>query len=422
MTDIAHSFSFGTGAGVAAVGSPGGVPDNIERALDQGGTDVLQVFQRDLQALRALRRAAAVPASMWLSGTESSSGLPVRYVAVGDDFLTLGLIVPPDCRARLNEGTDGIDDYVTGGFFYVTLTVGSGQGTSAPQVTQVMTGTVNYAGAGLANFSTDSAFAELMDAVAGKGVEFIAGVVGQMLEVEAGDLAAAGSAVEGAVSDSAGRTAGVDTILDETGAEAAIGFAIELSTGAEVVLQLVGLTLLLPLALLAKQLTGYVRVYNATGLEIDTSLAWVAEGNQAAGVEVATAVPLPRHGPAWTPAYVIGPDATHYLSWVVGNTDLNGGAGYVVHLAAVDDFPGANVMVAIPSHGNNSLAVSFGEDDDAEEFWKAHQGQNTGLTASATSDPYRVRVATNQVAGKSPAPADGSMSYSYEHLVLIDQP
>ena len=114
-------------------------------------------------------------------------------------------------------------------------------------------------------------------------------------------------------------------VADETGVETAFQFAIEASTAAETVLQLVGLALLLPLALLAKQLTGYVRVYNATPLEIDTSLAWVAEGDQAAGAEVATAVALPPHGLSWTPPSIIGAQATPYLNWVVGNTDVDSG-------------------------------------------------------------------------------------------------
>ena len=422
MADAAHSFRFSAGAGVAAVGSAGAVPDALGRALDQGGDAVLQVFERDLQALQALRRAAAVPADLWLSGTDEQTGLPVRYVEVGNDFLAIGLIVPPEYRAKLIAGSGSIDNYVTVGFYYVTLTVGSGQDPADPQqVTQVMTGTVDYAGDGLATFSGDTAFGELMELIVGKSTDFVAATVGQLLEVEAGDLEAAGGKVDNAVSKSASRAGGIEMVADETGVETAFQFAIEASTAAETVLQLVGLALLLPLALLAKQLTGYVRVYNATPLEIDTSLAWVAEGNQAAGAEVATAVALPPHGRTWTPPSIIGAQATPYLNWVVGNTDVDSEAGYVLKLSAVDDFPGADIMVAIPNHGADSLAVSFGEDDEAEDFWNAHLGQNTGLTASAIQGPYRIRVATNQVTGRSPAPADGSLSYSYEHLVLIDK-
>lgn len=321
MTDVAHSFRFGAGAGVAAVGSPGEVPDDIERALETGGTKALQIFQRDLQALQVLRRAAAVPASMWLSGTDGQTKLPVRYVAVGDDFLAIGLTVPPEYRQKLIAGSGSIDEYVTAGFYYVTLTTGSGQSPADPrQVTQVATGTLDYAGDGLATFSADTAFGELMDLVVGKATEFVAATVGQLLEVEAGDLEAAAGKIDDAVSKSANQAEGVETVADETGIDTAFRFAIEASTAAEVVLQLVGLALLLPLQLLAKQLTGYVRVYNATPLEIDTSLAWVAEGNQAAGPEVATAVTLPPHGRTWTPPQIIGAQATPYLNWVVGNT------------------------------------------------------------------------------------------------------
>ena len=47
-------------------------------------------------------------------------------------------------------------------------------------------------------------------------------------------------------------------------------------------------------------------------------------------------------------------------------------------------------------------------------------GSVTAWVQGSRSRPYRVRIATNQVSGTSPAPADGRLGYQYQHVVVIE--
>ena len=418
MSDPAHSFQFGPGATTSAVGPAQTALDNLEAAA-AGGDPVRALFATDMQALTALGSAAKGDGSTWIDGTDTTNGLPTRFVSVGDDFLSLGVYVPESGRDTLAKGTSGVSDYAGIGFFYLTLLTGG----STPQVTQVMTGSLDYAGEGLPDFATDDGLANLIESIVDSAADFVSGVVEEALEAEgeAADLAEAGATAELTAAQVAAGVAGPKTFTGpggmtieagvEFGGAATIGFAIEL----------VALVALLPLTLLAKEMSAYVRVYNATGQEIDVTLCWIQPDNQSAGQLGNEPVTLPPLGPAWTPPWIIGEQAVHYVSWVVGNTDTLKGVAYVLRLDAVNDFPGGNVMVNIPNKGANSLAVTFDFDEDCEAVWTANKDQNTGLAASVTSGGYRLRIATNQTTGQSPAPADGTLGYQYEHVVIIDK-
>ena len=41
------------------------------------------------------------------------------------------------------------------------------------------------------------------------------------------------------------------------------------------------------------------------------------------------------------------------------------------------------------------------------------------LTASATSGPYTLKVATNAFQGRTASPLSGAVGYNYEHLVVL---
>ena len=418
MSDPAHSFQFGPTAGVTAAGPAQTVLGNLDTAAS-GGDPARALFATDLQALTALRSAAAGDGSTWIDGTDTTNGLPTRFVSVGDDFLSLGVYVPESGRDTLAKGTSGVSDYAGIGFFYLTLLTGG----STPEVTQVMTGSLDYAGEGLPEFATEDGLASLIETVVDNAADFVSGVVEEALEAEgeAAGLAEAGATAELTAAQVAAGVAGPKTFTGpggmtieagvEFGAGATIGFAIEL----------VALVALLPLVLLAKEMSAYVRVYNATGQEIDVTLCWIQENDQSAGRPGNDPVTLLPRGPAWTPPWIIGEQAVHYTSWVVGNTDPLKGVAYVLRLDPAGDFPGGNVMVDIPNTDANSLAVTFDFNEDCEAVWTAGKGQNTGLTASATSGGYRLRIATNQTTGRSPAPADGALGYQYEHVVIIDE-
>jgi hypothetical protein len=95
----------------------------------------------------------------------------------------------------------------------------------------------------------------------------------------------------------------------------------------------------------------------------------------------------------------------------------------VLRIAPTQTFPGADVMIDIPNHSDNSLAVEIGAGQDYQGFWEANHGRNTALCATSAdtpASPYRVRIATNQVSGTSPAPADGRLGYQYQHVVVVE--
>jgi hypothetical protein len=420
LSDPAHSFQFGPAAGVTAAGPAQTVLGNLDTAAS-GGDPARALFATDLQALTALRSAAAGDGSTWIDGTDTASGLPTRYVAVGGNFLSLGTYVPESGRTTLAKGTASVSDYATIGFFYLTLLTGASG--PQPQVTQVMTGSLDYAGEGLPDFATDDGLKELIQTIVEKTASFVAGVVEEALEVEGevSGLAEAGTVAGQTAAEVAAGVSGPQTFIGPGGMtiEAEVGFGVGATVGFAI--EFVAMLALLPLTLLAKEISAYVRVYNATGQEIDVTLCWIQPDNQSAGQLGNEPVTLPPLGPAWTPPWIIGEQAVHYVSWVVGNTDTLKGVAYVLRLDAVNDFPGGNVMVNIPNKGANSLAVTFDFDEDCEAVWTANKDQNTGLAASVTSGGYQLRIATNQTTGQSPAPADGTLGYQYEHVVIIDK-
>jgi hypothetical protein len=410
---VTATFGLGNLGWASAAGPAATVHAGLDTAL-AGGDPVQSLFATDLQALGALREAAAGGATTWLSGTDTETGQPTRYVAVGNTFLSVG-IVPSDTATQTLEA--GSDEPATLGFLYLTLLTGAGG--DNPVVTQLLSGTATYSGDPLPHFAAGDGLKDLIGTLVDKGTDFVGSLFELAWEKEAGDIASAGQATadaaEAAAEDVSGPTVltGPGGVQVQTDVEMTVGESVSLGLG------IVAVLAALVLDVLAKQLTGYVRVYNATGEELDVSLAWAHPGVGYAGPRAAEAVTLPPVGAVWTPPWVIGDRAVSYAGWVLGNTDTLSQLGYVIRIAATDTFTGADVMVDIPVTGANSLAVQVGAGTDFGAFYAANAGQDTDLVASASGAGYQVSVATNQNSGRSAAPTDGTLGYNFEHVIVI---
>jgi hypothetical protein len=412
---VSSTFGLGNLGWASAAGPAATVQAGLAAAL-AGGDPVHSLFATDLQALGAVREAAAGGATTWLAGTDTETGQPTRYVAVGDTFLSVG-IVPSGTAAQTLEA--GSDEPATIGFLYLTLLTGAGG--DSPVVTQLLSGTATYSGDPLPAFAAGDGLKDLIGTLVDKGTDFVGSLVELAWEKEAGDIAGAGQATADAADAAAENVSGPTVITGPGGVQ--VQTDVEMTVGESVSLGLgiVAVLAALVLDVLAKQLTGYVRVYNTTTEELDVSLAWVHTGVGYAGPRATEAVTLPPVGPVWTPPWVIGERAVSYAGWVLGNTDSLSPVGYVIRIAATEDFAGADVMVDIPITGANSLAVQVGAGTDFGAFYAANAGQNTALAASAsgTGSPYQVTIATNQNSGRSASPTDGALGYDYEHLIVI---
>ena len=356
---------------------------------------------------------------MWLAGSDAKTSYPTRYVAVGDSFLIVGVYPRDGAGATLASGASGDTDI---GTLYLVLITGASS--AVPRVDQLMSATLTYSGDPLQEFAGEDGLRDLIDTLVSKGVDFVAGMFELAWEAgAAGDLGSAAAAAANAADGAAAAASGPTTLIGPGGFKVEADLALTTGEVVSLGLQVVAVLALLSLTLLAKQMTTYVRVYNTTSESLDVSLAWLDADDRYAGPRGTEFVTLAPVGPTWTPPSIIGDAAVGCTGWFIGNTDSLGRIAYVLRIAPTDSFSGANVMVDVPNVGANSLAVEIGAGEDFQGFWSANKGKNTGLTASAGSgldSPYRVRIATNQNDGTSPAPADGKLGYNYQHIVVVE--
>ena len=415
-----HSFSFSDFSWASAVGPGKTILAEISKVTATGGPPVHDLFARDLAALAGMRRAAAGDGTNWLEGVDKVNGYPTRYVVVGDTFLTLGITPGDDATAVLAEGVTGSPASI--GFLYLVLLTGANS--DAPQITQLMSSTLTYQGDPIQAFATADGTRDLIKGLVNKAVGFVADMFELAWEVGGtADLGAAAAAAGNAAEDAATAASGRTTFLGPGGATVETDVWMTTGEAVSMGLQVVAVLALLSLELLAKQMTGYVRVYNATNEALDVSLAWLDADDRYAGPTGTEFVTLAPIGPVWTPPWIIGDQAVSYAGWMFANTDKLARVAYVLRIAPTQTFPGADVMIDIPNHSDNSLAVEIGAGQDYQGFWEANHGKNTALCATSANtpaSPYRVRIATNQVSGTSPAPADGRLGYQYQHVVLIE--
>lgn len=422
MTAAAHALRFGLGAGVCAVG--GDTLPEITAAASSGGEEVRELFAGELQALQALRAAAAGDGGTWLAGKDTHTGLPTRYVAVGDSFLVAGVYVDESGSKALATGTSEPDDFTPVGFAYLTL-VSPGPGTTTgpgasagSRVTQLMTAAVAYAGTGLPELAWGEGLGSLVSTVVSASTRYLGAVAQAAIDGDATSLAGAAGSTADAAEAAAAAASGSRTIVGPGGMTVVADIGFEVGVSVSMVLQLVALAALLPLTLLAKQLSVWLRVYNASTSAIDVALCYLRPDNASVGVPGNTPVTLPPAGAAWTPPWIIGSRTVPYVNWLVGNTDQLRGVGLVLSLGSSGAGRPAAVVVDVPLDGPNGLGVVPDAAEDCGAVWTGANPASR-LAVDATVGAVTLHVAVNALTGRSPSPVDGATGYDYEVVVLV---
>lgn len=424
MSTAKHKFQIGTGARTSAVGTTRRIEEALASAVARGGTVVHDLFTEDLSALNKLYTDVGTSGdSIWIRGTDTTTGAPTWYVASGSTMLTVGLYITSSGKQILRDGTAGSEDLRDIGFAYVTLVSGADE--DNPGISQIATNLVRYAGEGIPHIDAADGLKKVIEKTASVVKKYVVRVIKLTLESEGASVPAAARAAaeqnaEQAANEASAREESIAISETET-----IVADIEVSIADVVglVFSLGTLALTIILNLLSKQIASFVRFYNATDVDVEFSICWIKEGSAAAVMPALpnTPVTIPAPGPAWTPPWIIGDDATHYVDMVFANTDSLKGVGFVLKARPNGDFPGINAMVNIPNSGDNSLQVSFTTDDDCYAYWQQHKNNNKEVTASVHSGAYTLSIATNQVSGKSPSPVDGQNGYNYEHLIVLQK-
>ena len=418
------TFGFSDFTWPSAAGPATAVSAELDPPVTAGGPGVQQVFADDLGTLAALLAAARGDGSTWIRGTDRTTGLPTTYVAIGTTFLSLGLYLDDAAPTIM---TDGASDEARLGFIYLTVSrqVASGSSSADPitLVTQAMSSQVTYRGGPLPAFSAGEGLQDLAAFLVRKATSFVGSVFELAWEsATTGDLGVAGRAAADAVTRAAADASGPSVISGPGGLQVdtemimTTGEALALGLGIVAVLALFSLTLL------AKQQTAYVRIYNLCPAELDIGLAWLHPDNAYTGPVGTHLITVPGTGPVWTPPWIIGKQAISYTGWVLGNTDGLSRVAAVFRIGPDDAQPGADIMIDIPVAGDNSMAAVIGASDFTEQFWEQQRGQSSGLTLTSpeATAPYRIRMATNQLSGRSPSPVTGALGYHYEFVVVIE--
>lgn len=386
---------------------------NLTLALE-GGDTTFDLFSGNIQALHNLYQTIATGGdSVWLDGTDED-GNPVSYIDNGNHFLSVGAQVHD--RETLQNGTGSTTNYKEVGTAYVTLT--TDQGTSI-QTLMI----IHYAGIGIAGIGLTGPVFKILKPLVKSAVNFLKNLASKIYnKVQNGETTDDTDDAEDTVDDEASTAA---EEAGEEGAEVGEGIFADVSfgiaDGVGVVVAVGAIAVVLILALLKKQMTNYVRFYNATDIDLQFGLCYTtgSTGTQIAPAKVGETIAVKKISPAPTPPWVTSTDTVIYRSDLqfINNNELKG-IGYVATAKPSGDFPGFKVMVDIPNSGDNSLYIGF-EDGDCSSVYDQHSGDNTALTASVTSGKYKLQIATNRNSGQSPSPIDSTEGYNYEHLIVL---
>ena len=231
------------------------------------------------------------------------------------------------------------------------------------------------------------------------------------IDLEAADLAGTEGAeiAEGAAADF--------TISTGAGAAAGVGVVIILFF---VFLQLMG-----------KQMNNYAKFYNVTAEDIQFGICTVPQGESSKGpAAVGQCASITKVSPATAPPGVMPQDtAIYYSQLAFNNSNPLTSIGYILEAlpGSTTSFPGFRVGIYVDGNNDNTLYIAF-TNDDCNDFWSNFEPYNdsnpnpTGqptLTMTATSGPYTLSIATNQLNGQSPSPIDATEGYNFEHLIVL---
>ena len=378
-----------------------------------GGQAVEDFFEGNFTALNQLYETVATGGdSVWLDGTNEKTGLPMHYVNDGKNFLSVNIgHIDHDV---LKNGTGSTDNYKQAGSIAITLTTDQGTSVQAVHI-------VEYAGLGLGGFLTTPALTKYIIKPALRTmVRFIKNLVSKVFKRGSGSASDPNDAENGANEEA--ETAAAES-GEETSSEVGV-FATVLEYSSEIsfVVGVGVFAVVLIIYLLEKQMTDYVKFYNATSEDVDFGICWLKSGSGAelAPAKIGETSVVKKMGSAPTPPGVISSDKVIYRSdSTVINTDSLKGIGFVMNAKAKGDFPGFKVMVDVPSVGDNSLYIGFGNNSDCKTVWDHQSGKNTNLTAVTESGKYKLQIATNANSGESPNPYNMEDGYNYEYLIVL---
>jgi hypothetical protein len=383
----------------------------------RGGTPVYNFFATYHQTLHTFYQTIATgDDTIWLDGTDEK-GNPVRYVQVGNNYLTLSANITDTKPLENGTGTD----YQPVGVATVTISIDN-FGTHVFAIHSIL-----YAGMALGGIGIVAPF------VSGalQAYRFYTSdlVKRAAIYVDNDGLRPPDAAGEdGAAIDA--EAAGEAKIIDISPYLPTL--EIEVSTS-EIVGAVGGAVLILVMVLL--QLTmvdvrDYVQFYNVTGQDIQFGIGYLPWDNVSCKgpAPVGQTATIKAVGsPPTVPGIIPDETVINYALITMDNSGSGDSIGYVLEATPSGDFPGFRAAVYVAGDGNNtSLYLAF-TNDDCNDFWQqfdpTDQGDSgtaqTTLTMQATSGNYTLSIALNQLNGQSPSPLDGTMGYNFEHLIVL---
>ena len=390
----------------------------LEAAL-AGGDPVYDFFAGHFQALQQLYKTIATGGEeVWLDGKDDDTGLPMKYVAEGNTFLSVH-VQYTDTQA-MKDGTGDKATYKPVGVSYVTLT--TDQGTS-----QMILNDVHYAGVGLGGLLTAPVLGKFAVSILKSVWTFIKNLASKIWQRVSGGGSAedpdeAEETVESDAADAA-EEAG------EAGAEVAEGIFADVTISvAQGVLFVVGIGILAVvfiLQLLSKQINASMRFFNVTATDVTFGVCKVGSNTGMSGgpAKVGETAKVTKVSKAVAPPGVTGSDTgIYYAEANFLNSNELAGVGYLLTAEQAGSFPGFKVAVEIPLLDTNTLYAGFTA-DSCDTVWTKFTDPNNpasrALTAKATSGSYTLRVAANANSGRHPSPLSGEMGYNYELLVVL---
>jgi len=383
-----------------------------------GGTAVYDFFSGDSQALQNLYETiSTTDDTAWLDGYDKS-GNPVKYVTQGNNYLMVSASVTDTDPIQNGTGTD----YKQVGAAVVTLTTDAGTG-------QLVVHAIEYSGDGVGGLLITPVIKNVLVFAVKTMKNFVKSLASRTFKsaedgYEGDDEAeeTAEKDVEDAASDAG-----------EEGAELAEGivadFSVSLGAGAAFGVGAVLIVVMGILQLISKEMTNFVKFYNVTAEDIQFGMCIVPEGGSKQGpAAVGQTATITKVSPAKAPPGIMPSDtAIYYSNLSFINTNPLDSLGYVLEATPSGDFPGFRVSVSVPLLDPNLLYIGFTA-EDCNSLWKgltSHQVPpppgtgTTNLTMTAQSGKYTLRIATNQVSGKSPSPLDATEGYNYQHLIVL---
>ncbi|PSB20982.1 hypothetical protein C7B65_06155 [Phormidesmis priestleyi ULC007] len=385
-----------------------------------GGTAVYDFFSGDSQALQNLYETiSTTDDTAWLDGLDKS-GNPVKYVAQGNNYLMVSASVTDTDPIQNGTGTD----YKQVGAAVVTLTTDAGTG-------QLVVHAIEYSGDGVGGLLITPVIKNVLVFAVKTMKNFVKSLASRTFKSAEDGYEGDDEAEETAEQDAedAASDAG------EEGAELAEGivadFSVSLGAGAAFGVGAVLIVVMGILQLISKEMTNFVKFYNVTAEDIQFGMCIVPEGGSKQGpADVGKTATITKVSPAKAPPGIMPSDtAIYYSNLSFINTNPLESLGYVLEATPSGDFPGFRVAVAVPLLEDNLLYLGF-TTEDCNTLWQELSPDpnqdppspgkgTTNLTMTATSGKYTLRIATNQVSGKSPSPLDATEGYNYQHLIVL---